>query len=112
MNNETTQFFACTWGWEQTNVTFYMVLKKTEKTVTMIEVEEKTVTMIEVESAHKEWNCWGHYTAMPTTTPRWNAKPIRRKLKENWKGLASCRVSSFQWAELWDGKAVKGTSYA
>lgn len=100
-----TEYFVSQWGWEQTNVTFYKVIKKTAKTVTVIEVGSK-----------REYTQWGQYVAVPTDeSPRW-AKVMRKKVKNFSRDLSPWHdqidVTSFSCAYRWDGQAVEGTCYA
>ena len=100
-----TEYFVSTWGWEQTNVTFYKVIKKSAKTVTVIEV-----------SSNRIYTENGHYVAMPSDeNPRW-AKVMRKKIKNcSLSGDAKedfINVSSYSNAYRWDGKCVGGTCYA
>lgn len=102
MNND---YFVSQWGWEQTNVTFYKVLKRTLKTVTVIEVNSK-----------REYNAWGNYVAVPTDESTSWAKAMRKKIKNFSASLDPAHecieVASFANAYRWDGEAVAGTCYA
>lgn len=105
MNNDTTQFYCSQWGYDQTNVTFYKVIKRTAKTVTVIEVNSK-----------REYTRWGQYVAVPAEeSPSW-AKAMRKKIHNNSITQDPERefldISSFANAYRWDGKAVEGTCYA
>lgn len=112
MNNKTqkvkmNKYFVSQWGWEQTNVTFYKVIKETAKMVTVIEV-----------SAERKYNAWGNYVAVPSKSdesPRW-AKMMRKKIKNfsSDKSLwQDCiEINSFSNAYRWDGNPVEGTCYA
>ena len=72
MNNA--EYFVSTWGWEQTNVTFYKVIKRTAKTVTVIEVGSK-----------RNYSAPMEYSAVPSDeTPRW-AKVMRIANHLFWK---------------------------
>lgn len=99
------EYFVSQWGWEQTNVTFYKVIKKTAKTVTVIEVSSK-----------RDYTLWGQYVAVPSDeSPRW-AKVMRKKVKNFSKELLPnhdfIEINSFSDAYRWDGNAVEGTCYA
>lgn len=99
-------YFVSQWGWEQTNVTFYKVIKETAKTVTVIEI-----------SSEREYTAWGNYVAVPSKSdksPRW-AKVMRKKIK-NFSSDKSplqdfIEVTSFSNAYRWDGQPVEGTDY-
>lgn len=91
--------FVSKWGYDQTNVTFYMVQKVTAKTVTVIQVGNRNV----------DHNLQG-YKAMPDTT-RTFGKPKRKTVKL-WSGIPVINMESYETAHLWDGKPQNGTSYA
>lgn len=99
------EYFVSQWGWEQTNVTFYKVIKRTPKMVTVIEVGNKKVA-----------TSWGHYTALPSDeSPRW-AKVMRKKVQNyslsKEKSQDFIDINSFSSAYRWDGEPVEGTDYA
>lgn len=99
------EYFVSQWGCEQTNVTFYKVLKRTAKMVTVIEVESKR-------------NCtkWGEYVAVPgDESPHW-AKVMRKKVK-NFSSVMNpdeecIEINSWSNAYLWSGSPIEGTCYA
>lgn len=92
--------FVSTWGYEQTNVNFYQVVKATAKTVTVREIRRST----------EPGGAWGHYTAMPVKDA-YCGEPMRRKIGHD-SDRPSISISSFAYARLWDGKPIGGTSYA
>ena len=103
MNNA--EYFVSTWGWEQTNVTFYKVIKRTAKTVTVIEVSSK-----------RNYSAPMEYSAVPSDeTPRW-AKVMRKKVKNYcFDGLNNqdfISINEYSNAYPWDGKAVEGNCLA
>lgn len=92
------EFFYSSWGYEQTNIDFYKVLKRTAATVTLVAVEADIT-----QSGNMS------YYAKPTN--KVIGKPFRRKLTvdSNWTFV---KVSSYEYAHPWDGIAKRGTSYA
>ena len=98
--NQAAEFFVSQWGYEQTNVTFYKVLKRTAKMIVMIEVKNK-IERID----------WGNYLAMPTDEPTEWAEPLRRKIDVDRRVVEVARIKSYAYAHKWDGEAVKGTDY-
>lgn len=92
-----TEYYVSKWGCEQTNVTFYQVVKRTAKTVTLLEV--RSIDIKTGDMSHR---------AYPSATPAYNAEPRRFKLQDD----GSVRIRSFERARAWDGKAKNGTSYA
>mgnify|MGYP003293722854 CR=1 FL=1 len=47
---------------------------------------------------------------VPTPEPVEGAQPFRRKIS-GWNGTPGCRIKSYMYATLWDGKPQSGTSY-
>lgn len=94
MNKE---YYISKWGCEQTNVTFYEVIKRTEKTITLLEV--RSIDIKTGDMSHRSY---------PSATPAYNAVPRRYKIQED----GSVRIRSFERARIWDGKAKDATSYA
>ena len=74
------------WGYEQTNVDFYEVVKVTAKTVTLIPIERKV-----------QLKGFMRYEATP--------------IPGSGKGKAF-RITSYAIARLWNGEAQEGSSYA
>ena len=85
--------FVSSWGYDQTNVDFYEVVKVAAKTVTLIPIERKV-----------QLKGFMRYTAMPIPGSG-KGKAFRRR-------IPACRISSYATARLWDGKAREGSSYA
>ena len=83
--------FVSSWGYDQTNVDFYEVVKVAAKTVTLIPIERKV-----------QLKGFMLYTAMPI--------PGRRII--DCFDVPACRITSYATARLWDGKAREGSSYA
>jgi hypothetical protein len=92
------QYFVSTWGWEQTNVTFYKVLKRTAKTLTIVKVAANITPTGDME-----------YIATPTDTVE--GKAIRRKINNLGNGDFVC-VSSYENAYAWNGQPEHGTCWA
>lgn len=96
--NAAPEFFVSQWGYEQTNVCFYKVLKRTAKTVTLIEVQ-----------SNREYLDAVNYTATPVDEPLRRATPIRRKLQK-WSDRECAGIRSFETAFAWKGERVEGSS--
>jgi hypothetical protein len=88
-----------TWGYEQTNVDFYKVVK----------VQNGWATLQSLKSRHEDTPQWMTYRATPGEPT--NAKPFRRKIKNygsgDWVGL-----TTYSHASEWDGQPISGSSYA
>lgn len=91
------EYYVSKWGSEQTNVTFYEVVKRTAKTITLLEVRSYDFRTGDMT-----------YRSVPSNKPAYNATPQRYKLQED----GSVRIRSFERARAWDGIAKNGTCYA
>lgn len=89
------------WGYDQTNVDFYFVLKRTAK---MVEV-------VRIESDRRDGEGFMTYTATPRMPIRPSGKPIRRKVQE-YRGDEYVAVKDYANAREYDGEPVRGSSYA
>ena len=92
------------WGHEQTNIDFFVVLKRSGDWLTLQELP-KLVEKIP-----------GTFTANETPdleTPP-GQKPFRRKVKINERGqeIGTQIHQSYGWADLWNGKPSRSSSYA
>lgn len=87
-------FIVCSWGYEQTNINFYMVTEVKNKTILVVEVCQQTLPGSE----------YGHGMAcnvMPTREIYQNSVPFSLIVKS--KGLLS-KISSCQYPRKWDGQ--------
>lgn len=91
--------FVSSWGYDQTNVDFYEVVKVAAKTVTLIPIERKV-----------QLKGFMRYTAMPIPGSG-KGKAFRRRVIDCFD-VPACRITSYATARLWDGKAREGSSYA
>ena len=94
---------VCSWGYDQTNIDFYYVIKKTGLNVTIIPMSNKIVTYD------------SHYmtgTVIPNE-PNYNAKPMRRKIqKSSISNSLWIKINSFSSASKWTGKPQHFSNYA
>ena len=88
------------WGYDQTNADFYKVVKATEKSVTLQQVESKQALDYPTAMAGR---------ATPTNVPV--GKPFRRKI-HRYDNEIYVKISSFEYAYPWDGKPERFTEYA
>ena len=94
--------YASSWGYDQTNVNFYQVLKVTAKTVTVQEI------CWETHEVHNRF----YGTVMPIKDAFLaNSKPMRRTVRV-WNGVAGISIDSSENAYNWNGKPQHVTSYA
>lgn len=99
------EYFVSQWGWEQTNVTFYKVLKRTACYVTVVEVKSE-----------RKFEEWGSYAATPIDEqPEW-AKVMKKKIHHVAnlidRNMEYIELDTWSHAYIWDGKPVEGTNYA
>jgi hypothetical protein len=93
------------WGYEQTNVDYFMVTKRVDKPdgTTWLTVVEMT-TAKKVETGFMSGRC-------EPGVPIEGAKPIRRKLHK-WEGSErGLSIRSYGWCSLWDGRPSNWSSY-
>lgn len=92
------------WGWEQTNIDFYCIVK----------ISGEWVTVLPMTKISSEESSYMSKSNMPGEID-FTAKPIRKKLK-SFKGVVS--GFSFRdyagggWCSLWNGKPETSTHYA
>lgn len=92
---------ASSWGYDQTNVCFYEVVKATEKTATVRELEK-----LRVENG----NMTGY--EMPIKG-RYKGEEIRRKVHyDRYNEGGFLMIESYEYARLWNGKKQEYTAYA
>jgi hypothetical protein len=93
--------FASSWGYDQTNVDFYEVIKVTKASVVIREIAKAQQT--------KDDGWTGHVTPQPG---EFVGDPMTRRLKAGWDNTPGVKVRSYAWARVWDGKPQHFTSYA
>lgn len=94
--------FSSSWGYEQTNITFYEVVKVSGSFVTVRRLEQ-----IKTEEARAMAG-----TTVPKPGVFTNDEPLKRKLRPGWSdGRHGIRISSYEWAKQWDGEPENFTSY-
>lgn len=89
----------CSWGYDQTNVDFYQVLK----------VVNGWATVQAVGTSEEYDNEYMTGTATPDLSKR--GKTFRRKI-QNWGNGDSIGISSYSSADIWDGKPARTSHYA
>jgi hypothetical protein len=107
------------WGYDQTNIDFYKVVRVSKSSVWIQQIGQKVVeitgwahqNVVPVDSAEyqvrnwdKEKDEWGNVNAFVTKT-----YPIQRKKIQAYGDAYGVRLNSFSLAWLWDGKP-KGQS--
>jgi len=94
--------FYSSWGYDQTNINWYQVVSTTDKTVTLRELNDS--------------RSYDDFYMSGETTPIKNSfkvgeKPIRRKLNPSSYG-EYIKISSYEFANPWDGTPKRYSSYA
>jgi hypothetical protein len=93
--------FNWSWGWEQTNVNFFQVIAKTEK----------TLTLQEINSEYKGGDMSG--VKMPIKDNFTNEKPMRKKLGDIGATTPQYFIKmEYGWCSIWDGTPQSVSSYA
>lgn len=100
------------WGYDQTNIEFFKVVKVSEFSVWIQKVGSKVV----------EVTGWAHQNVVPTDSSEYEVRiwekpgeyetrtyPVKRHKIQEWGGSYGVSLSSYSAAFLWDGKP-KGQS--
>lgn len=91
------------WGWEQTNISFYKVVKRTPK----------QVQLQKIGTVHEQSDT---LAMQGTATPNEDVErgdPFRRKVIESSYGDGEfVMIESYESARKWDGKPKNFTAYA
>lgn len=90
------------WGYEQTNIDFYRVLKVTKASVVVARLSSNTVRAD-----------WGSGKKTPGSEVIGAPKTHRFNLRKTWdnKDSYSIKLNSYAYASLWDGSAQSFTDY-
>ncbi len=95
---------SCSWGYDQTNVDFYKVVK--------LSPSGKSVTIMRIKSAVKENGYMsGESTPAVPHTFRADAKPLTKRVN-SYEGSYCVTMNSYSTAFLWDGKPRYTSWYA
>lgn len=94
---------TCSWGWEQTNIDFYCIVKRTGDFVTILPMTKQSGKMssgLTREELPEKIN--------------FNQDPKRKKITkdETGKEIGISMSGSFGWGRLWDGEKETSTHYA
>lgn len=92
---------SCSWGWEQTNVDFYRIVKRAGP---WVKLQKLTKTFVETG------DMCGKVVPMADDA---EDEPIRRKLAFDGQNQPSgCKfMDSYGWISLWDGKPERVSWY-
>ncbi len=92
--------FYSSWGYDQTNITYYQVISRTKSFANLREIEGKTV----------DGDGW-RGKVIPVKD-RFKGETIRRKICDGYDGTVIFKIESYEYARPWDGKPQNYTSYA
>lgn len=90
------------WGWEQTNVSFYKVLKVTPKSFKLVKLGKSTVYDNQCMTG----------VNLPLIDEEVDKPFIRRSQNKYTTGRQTVNISDYESAWLWNGKEVGSTHYA
>jgi hypothetical protein len=93
---------AYRWGYEQTNVDYYKILKRTNSTVTVVQVDG-------VSTPSPDNFMVGTSVPLPEKVI---GTPIRRKLIQYGGEIRGIKINSYGWCSLWNGQPCNWTAYA
>jgi hypothetical protein len=93
--------FYSKWGYDQTNLDYYQVVKTTAKTVALRKIGKR---MTKGKNEPTEWY-------MPTANT-FIGPVMRKKLRTDYTGRPAVNISSYASAYKWDGKAQSQTGGA
>jgi len=88
------------WGYEQTNIDYFLILKRTKTMVTLVEIGKKNV----------EATGWLVGTCEPDST-KVIGKPFRRKVYMGGGEERGIAIKSYGWATLYKGNGSHWTAY-
>lgn len=97
---DTGDILVSRWGYEQTNVHFYKVVRRTKATATLISIGAITIDHPQAK---------GHYTLNRPNPDVEYGKPFRRKVHACTYG-AYVSLSSYSVAKKWDGRDEQATN--
>lgn len=95
--------FSASWGWEQTNVDFYIVTALVGKNT----VELRKLGALDVTDRNAPW-------MTGKSVPNIDGGPCGPVLRRrtNAKGITSVKINSYVTAFVWDGRPESWTAYA
>jgi len=91
------------WGYDQTNIDYYLITKRTKNFVTLVRIGGK--------STETGFMC-GDCTPDPNIRLDPERYPPQRRKVLAWDGKEQGVKSEFGWCDLWDGRADHWSSYA
>lgn len=105
-NYEVGAILVDTWGFEQTNVDFYAIVKRSGMFVTIVKLKKTTTAGAALSMTTNE---------RPSLEVDTTATPIRKKVKVfngEEAGFSLRDYTGGGWMKLWDGKTKTASHYA
>lgn len=99
-NPQPGDIFVSSWGYEQTNVDFFEVIKVKGDWITLREIEY---------SVEMGGGMTGRSVPAEPFEPK--GQPFRRKL-QNFGSEPMCKIQSYSYARPWDGQPMRVSYYA
>lgn len=94
----------CKWGYDQTNVEFYKVVRETESSVWIQGIGSKLAPQKGDGLSDQAW--------MVADTTVVSKQPPQRYKKKFYQNELYVRISKYQYAHEWNGKPIRETYYA
>ena len=95
------QIVEYSWGYDQTNIDYFVITKRTPKMVTLQPIGDK--------STYDAPSMTGTCVPDPSV---FDGDPIRRKVAVRNGEEVGIAINSYGWASLWDGEPGHYSSYA
>lgn len=105
-NFEVGAILVDSWGWEQTNVDFYAIVKRSGMFVTIVKLKKDTTPGAALSMTTHE---------TPSQEIDTTEKPMRKKVKVfngEERGFSLRDYAGGGWVDLWKGEAETATHYA
>jgi|TARA_R110000787_G_scaffold239333_1_gene345438 hypothetical protein len=99
------------WGYDQTNIDYFVITRRTKCTVTLAPITSKTVEVIGW-ATESVMPCLDHAAEIIMAGASNEIKNKRIQFGDDDQFDAQVKLSSYQYAWLWNGKAQTATSYA
>jgi hypothetical protein len=95
--------FSASWGYDQTNVDFYEVVRLTGASVVVRKIASRDVG----GGAAAQWS--GKAVPVPG---QYTGEEMTKRIITGYQGRPSFKVTSYSWASLWDGEPEYYSTYA
>lgn len=91
------------WGYDQTNIDYFLIVAR----------KGDWLTLVSLGKSQQEERGFMQGVCEPSQEANTGAKPFRRKVCRDREGKEfGCKIKSYGWCSLWDGKPSHWTGYA